>query len=73
MPDVTPFEDVSDAPAVRGFLHQPDAPGGHGLVLTHGGLLVKGKYTTLVTGGSGLTGSSLNSSNQAVPVVVPDA
>ena len=36
MPDVTPFEDVSDAPAVRGFLHQPDAPGGHGLVLTHG-------------------------------------
>jgi predicted alpha/beta-hydrolase family hydrolase len=30
------FEDQSDTPAVRGFLHEPDAPGGHGLVLTHG-------------------------------------
>lgn len=36
MPAVTPFEDSSDAPAVRGFLHTPDAADGHGLVLTHG-------------------------------------
>jgi len=30
------IEDTSAAPAVRGFLHTPDAPTGHGLVLTHG-------------------------------------
>ena len=36
MPAVTPFEDTRDAPAVRGFLHTPEAPRGHGLVLTHG-------------------------------------
>ncbi len=32
MENVVPFE----APDVRGFLHRPDAPGGRGLVLTHG-------------------------------------
>jgi predicted alpha/beta-hydrolase family hydrolase len=36
MGTVTPLEDVTDAPAVRGFLHQPDVPDGRGLVLTHG-------------------------------------
>jgi len=36
MPSVTPFEDSNAAPAVRGFLHTPDTPTGHGLVLTHG-------------------------------------
>jgi predicted alpha/beta-hydrolase family hydrolase len=36
MPSVTSFEDSQDSPAVRGFLHTPDAPIGHGLVLTHG-------------------------------------
>lgn len=36
MPTVTSFEDASSAPAVRGFLHQPDAPAAHGLVLAHG-------------------------------------
>jgi len=36
MPSVTPFEDSKDAPAVRGFLHAPDAPSGDSLVLTHG-------------------------------------
>lgn len=36
MPSVTPFEDSSSAPAVRGYLHTPDAPSGDGLVLTHG-------------------------------------
>jgi uncharacterized protein len=30
------IEDSSAAPTVRGFLHTPDAPSGHGLVLTHG-------------------------------------
>ena len=33
---VTLFEDTADTPAVRGFLHLPDAPAGDGLVLTHG-------------------------------------
>jgi len=36
MLSVTSFEDCLAAPAVRGFLHTPDAPIGHGLVLTHG-------------------------------------
>jgi predicted alpha/beta-hydrolase family hydrolase len=36
MPAATPFEHLSGAPPVRGFLHQPEAPGGFGLVLTHG-------------------------------------
>ena len=36
MPTVTPIEDAQAAPAVRGFLHTPDTPTGHGLVLTHG-------------------------------------
>jgi len=36
MPSVTPFENSQAAPTVRGFLHTPDAPVGHGLVLTHG-------------------------------------
>lgn len=36
MPTVTPFEDTQGDPAVRGFLHWPDAHTGHGLVLTHG-------------------------------------
>src|SRR5580704_14010111 len=31
-----PFEDSSASPAVRGFLHWPDAPTGAGMVLTHG-------------------------------------
>jgi len=30
------FYDDSLNPAVRGFLHSPDAPGGDGLILTHG-------------------------------------
>ncbi len=33
---VTLFEDTREQPPVRGFLHEPDAPRGHGLVLTHG-------------------------------------
>jgi predicted alpha/beta-hydrolase family hydrolase len=36
MQGVTPFGDSQDLPAVRGFLHAPEAPSGHGLVLTHG-------------------------------------
>ena len=36
MPSVAPFENSQAAPAVRGFLHAPDKPIGHGLVLTHG-------------------------------------
>jgi len=36
MATVTPFEDSSSAPAVRGFLHEPKATVAHGLVLTHG-------------------------------------
>jgi uncharacterized protein len=36
MPIVTPFEDAQAAPAVRGFLHTPDTPASHALVLTHG-------------------------------------
>lgn len=36
MPAVASLEDTRAAPAVRGFLHQPDAPARHGLVLTHG-------------------------------------
>jgi predicted alpha/beta-hydrolase family hydrolase len=36
MPAVTPFEDSQAAPAVRGFLHTPDSPTNHGLILTHG-------------------------------------
>jgi predicted alpha/beta-hydrolase family hydrolase len=36
MASVTPLEDSSAAPAVRGFLHTPDAAGGPGFVLTHG-------------------------------------
>ena len=36
MQAVTSFEDSQSTPAVRGFLHTPDAPTGHGLVLTHG-------------------------------------
>jgi predicted alpha/beta-hydrolase family hydrolase len=31
-----PFADLSLDPPVRGFLHQPTAPSGDGLVLTHG-------------------------------------
>ncbi len=30
------FEDAGAMPAVRGFLHTPDGPACHGLVLTHG-------------------------------------
>ncbi|MGO4879306.1 MAG: alpha/beta fold hydrolase [Bryobacteraceae bacterium] len=33
---LTVFEDTSAAPAVRGFLHTPDTPSSHGMVLTHG-------------------------------------
>src|SRR5277367_1313718 len=33
---ITLFSDVSRDPPVRGFLHQPAAPNGDGLVLTHG-------------------------------------
>jgi len=36
MGTVTALEDTNDAPAVRGFVHQPDVPDGRGLVLTHG-------------------------------------
>src|ERR1039457_5202046 len=36
MQAVTSFEDSHETPAVRGFLHTPDEPTGHGLVLTHG-------------------------------------
>ncbi len=36
MPAVIPIEDTSAAPTVRGFLHEPDAPLGNGVVLTHG-------------------------------------
>jgi len=36
MPGVSAFENLRDTPAVRGFLHQPDAPSGNGLVMTHG-------------------------------------
>src|ERR1700722_19325787 len=36
MGTVTALEDSSSTPAVRGFLHRPDAPDGRGLVLTHG-------------------------------------
>lgn len=32
----TPISDETFQPAVRGFLHSPDAPNGKGLVLTHG-------------------------------------
>lgn len=31
-----PFQDASQTPPVRGFLHSPDKPNGCGLVLTHG-------------------------------------
>ena len=30
------FEDLHDDPPVRGFLHEPTNPSGHGAVLTHG-------------------------------------
>jgi len=36
MQAVTSFENSQGTPAVRGFLHTPDAATGHGLVLTHG-------------------------------------
>ncbi|MGA3042933.1 MAG: alpha/beta fold hydrolase [Bryobacteraceae bacterium] len=36
MPSVTPFADSHETPAVRGYLHTPDAPDGHSLVLAHG-------------------------------------
>jgi predicted alpha/beta-hydrolase family hydrolase len=36
MQAVTSFEDTQGTPAVRGFLHTPEAPSGDGLVLTHG-------------------------------------
>jgi uncharacterized protein len=36
MQAVTSFEDSRDTPTVRGFLHSPESPTGHGLVLTHG-------------------------------------
>jgi len=36
MPTVTPIEDASQTPTVRGFLHTPDTPAESGLVLTHG-------------------------------------
>lgn len=36
MPTPTPFADSEASPAVRGFLHTPDTPTSHGLVLTHG-------------------------------------
>src|ERR1035441_7905128 len=36
MQAVTSFEDSHETPAVLGFLHTPDEPTGHGLVLTHG-------------------------------------
>jgi predicted alpha/beta-hydrolase family hydrolase len=36
MGTITALEDATDKPAVSGFLHQPDAPDGRGLVLTHG-------------------------------------
>jgi predicted alpha/beta-hydrolase family hydrolase len=31
-----PFSDVTRTPAVRGFIHRVEKPGGRGLVLTHG-------------------------------------
>jgi predicted alpha/beta-hydrolase family hydrolase len=33
---VAPFVDEQEEPAVRGFLHQPEGGGTHGLVLAHG-------------------------------------
>ncbi len=36
MGSVAAVDDSNDTPTVRGFLHQPDAPDGRGLVLTHG-------------------------------------
>src|SRR4051812_18549375 len=33
---VEPFTNSDASPAVRGFLHRPDAPSGDGMVLTHG-------------------------------------
>src|SRR3954469_11930702 len=33
---VEPFANSDETPAVRGFLHRPDAPSSDGLVLTHG-------------------------------------
>ena len=36
MATFTPFIELQSDPPVRGFLHEPGAPGGHGLVLTHG-------------------------------------
>ena len=36
MPAITPIDDSQAPPAVRGFLHTPGAPTGHGLVLAHG-------------------------------------
>jgi len=36
MGTVSALEDTNGVPGVRGFLHQPDAPDGRGLVLTHG-------------------------------------
>jgi uncharacterized protein len=36
MPTVQPIEDTTDTPAVRGYLHTPDAAAGMGLVLAHG-------------------------------------
>jgi predicted alpha/beta-hydrolase family hydrolase len=36
MSAITSFEDSQFTPSVCGFLHTPDAPIGHGLVVTHG-------------------------------------
>lgn len=36
MPAAIPFSQFSLDPAVRGWLHSPDAPNGDGLILTHG-------------------------------------
>jgi len=36
MQAVTPFEDTQGTPTVRGYLHTPETPSSHGLVLTHG-------------------------------------
>ena len=36
MPTISPFEESTGTPAVRGYLHVPDSPSGTGLVLAHG-------------------------------------
>jgi uncharacterized protein len=51
MSAVYEFADHAAQPAVRGFLHQPDRPGGDALVLTHGaGADCRSRLLTLVAG-----------------------